>query len=232
MTLLPQQLFWYAQSKEYEKLEDYNLFDCIECGACSYVCPSNIPLVQYYRSSKAEIRSLKQEHLNAEQSRKRFETREARLEKLEAEKEARRRARKEAAKKRNVGKESTKGGQADLVKAAVERVKAKKTANSESRDLIDEAIARAKEKAAQRGSTVQTTATTPVDEKAKLEKSIAATEKRLSNARKKLDVAIQEGADTVDILQDALAKLETRLADAQRELATLEELEKKPKSTG
>ena len=34
-SLLPQQLFWFAQGKEFEKLEEHNLFDCIECGACS-----------------------------------------------------------------------------------------------------------------------------------------------------------------------------------------------------
>ncbi|KJS07027.1 MAG: electron transporter RnfC, partial [Gammaproteobacteria bacterium BRH_c0] len=35
--LLPQQLFWYAQSQNLERLEAHNLFDCIECGACAYV---------------------------------------------------------------------------------------------------------------------------------------------------------------------------------------------------
>ncbi|MEZ5504159.1 MAG: electron transport complex subunit RsxC, partial [Halioglobus sp.] len=55
VSLLPQQMFWFAQGKEFEKLEKHNLFDCIECGACSYACPSNIPLVQYYRAAKAEI---------------------------------------------------------------------------------------------------------------------------------------------------------------------------------
>lgn len=234
-TLLPQQLFWYSQSKDYEKLEDYNLFDCIECGACSYVCPSNIPLVQYYRSSKTEIRHLKQERIRAEQSRERFENREARLEKLEAEKEARRRARKEAAKNRNSGKDASQemgaekatGDQADLVKAAVARVKAKKTANKESRDLIDEASGNTEpdtaQLAIQKALAARASNTEDKSPKEKLENTIAATEKRRANARKKLDAAIQEGADTVEILQDALGKLETRLADAQRKLAELEE---------
>ena len=51
---------------EFEKLEEHNLFDCIECGACSYACPSNIPLVQYYRASKAEILQLRRDHEKAE----------------------------------------------------------------------------------------------------------------------------------------------------------------------
>ncbi|MGL6603528.1 4Fe-4S binding protein, partial [Aeromonas hydrophila] len=33
-----------------------SLFDCIECGACAWVCPSEIPLVQYYKIAKDDIR--------------------------------------------------------------------------------------------------------------------------------------------------------------------------------
>ena len=99
-SLLPQQMFWFAQGKEFEKLEHHNLFDCIECGACSYACPSNIPLVQYYRASKAEILHLRREHEKSEHSRIRFETRQQRLEQADAEKEAKRAARKKAAEER------------------------------------------------------------------------------------------------------------------------------------
>ncbi|HEY6132299.1 MAG TPA: electron transport complex subunit RsxC, partial [Halioglobus sp.] len=85
-SLLPQQLFWFAQGKEIEKLEQHHLFDCIECGACSYVCPSNIPLVQYYRAAKAEILQLRSNREMARQSRIRFEARQQRLTWIEAEK--------------------------------------------------------------------------------------------------------------------------------------------------
>jgi electron transport complex protein RnfC len=30
--------------------------DCMECGSCSYVCPSNIPLVQRFRMAKGILR--------------------------------------------------------------------------------------------------------------------------------------------------------------------------------
>jgi electron transport complex protein RnfC len=30
--------------------------DCLECGACAYVCPAKRPLVQHNRRAKAEIR--------------------------------------------------------------------------------------------------------------------------------------------------------------------------------
>ncbi len=66
--LLPQQLYWHSRSKEYEKVEEYNLFDCIECGCCSAVCPSQIPLVQYYRASKSEIRATQQDSIPATSS--------------------------------------------------------------------------------------------------------------------------------------------------------------------
>ena len=55
--LNPSQLALLAKSGEYERMaDDYNLMDCFECGACSYVCPSHIPLVQRFRVSKAIVR--------------------------------------------------------------------------------------------------------------------------------------------------------------------------------
>ncbi|MGI6138418.1 MAG: electron transport complex subunit RsxC [Candidatus Hydrogenedentales bacterium] len=44
------------KSRHEEMAESYHLYDCIECGCCSYVCPSNIPLVQYFRIGKAMLR--------------------------------------------------------------------------------------------------------------------------------------------------------------------------------
>ena len=86
-SLLPQQLQWFAKGKEYQKLEEYNLFDCIECGACSYVCPSEIPLVQYYRVAKADIREQKLEQVKAERAKERFEARKERLEREQEERQ-------------------------------------------------------------------------------------------------------------------------------------------------
>ena len=57
--LNPSQLGILAKKEEYERMaEEYNLMDCFECGACSYVCPSHIPLVQYFRLSKKMVRKL------------------------------------------------------------------------------------------------------------------------------------------------------------------------------
>jgi len=57
--LNPSQLGILAKKEEYERMvSDFHLMDCFECGACSYVCPSHIPLVQYFRLSKKMIRKL------------------------------------------------------------------------------------------------------------------------------------------------------------------------------
>ena len=36
--------------------DEQNLMDCFECGSCSFVCPSHIPLVQKFRFAKAAVR--------------------------------------------------------------------------------------------------------------------------------------------------------------------------------
>ena len=57
--LNPSQLGILAKNEEYETMaEDFHLMDCFECGACTYVCPSHIPLVQYFRMGKKMVRKL------------------------------------------------------------------------------------------------------------------------------------------------------------------------------
>ncbi|GAB6051939.1 electron transport complex subunit RsxC [Magnetospira thiophila] len=54
MFLNPSLLGQLAAKHRYEEMaEKYNLTSCFECGCCSYVCPSHIPLVQYFRVAKA-----------------------------------------------------------------------------------------------------------------------------------------------------------------------------------
>ncbi len=59
MFLNPAALGKLAVKRQYEEMMEYNLMDCFECGCCSYVCPSSIPLVQHFRVSKAMNRELK-----------------------------------------------------------------------------------------------------------------------------------------------------------------------------
>jgi len=46
-----------AANEEFSVMaERHNLMDCFECGSCSFVCPSHIPLVQHFRAAKAAVR--------------------------------------------------------------------------------------------------------------------------------------------------------------------------------
>lgn len=54
--LNPSRLGGLAKARLYEDMLDYHVMDCIECGSCSYVCPSNIPLVQRFRVAKGLLR--------------------------------------------------------------------------------------------------------------------------------------------------------------------------------
>ncbi len=89
ISLLPQQMYWHARARDFDMLQEYDLFDCIECGCCAYVCPSNIPLVQYYRFAKSEIRSQQEQKRKADIARQRHEWREQRLEREKRERAAR-----------------------------------------------------------------------------------------------------------------------------------------------
>ena len=54
MHLNPSLLAQLAHKREYERMaSDHALDQCFECGCCAYVCPSNIPLTQYFRIAKA-----------------------------------------------------------------------------------------------------------------------------------------------------------------------------------
>ena len=92
------------------------------------MCSSDlkIPLVHYYRFAKTEIWAQERDHEKADLARRRHEARVARLERLERERKARLRQKKEALEKR------PDSGAADPKKAAIEaamqRVAAKKAA--------------------------------------------------------------------------------------------------------
>ncbi|HDY7885209.1 TPA: electron transport complex subunit RsxC, partial [Vibrio vulnificus] len=141
-SLLPQQLQWHAKAEEFDKCEELNLKDCIECGACAFVCPSEIPLVSYYRQAKAEIRTRAQESDAAKRAKLRFEEKKARMER---EKEERENRFKKAAEDRRKEMKSTGGD--DAIAAAIARVKAQKTQDSEQAPSVKPAVAAAIAKA-------------------------------------------------------------------------------------
>ncbi len=56
MSLMPTLIERYSRVKDTEKLNDLNTMVCMECGSCSYACPSGRPLVQYMRLAKQVLR--------------------------------------------------------------------------------------------------------------------------------------------------------------------------------
>ena len=57
MFLNPSELGLLARNGEYGRMaDDWNLIDCFECGACTFVCPAHIPLVQRFRVAKSAVR--------------------------------------------------------------------------------------------------------------------------------------------------------------------------------
>jgi electron transport complex protein RnfC len=56
MFLNPSLLGDYARVQRYEDMAELHLADCMLCGSCAYVCPSNIPLSQLFQASKLALR--------------------------------------------------------------------------------------------------------------------------------------------------------------------------------
>jgi len=196
VSLLPQQLFWYAQAEDFDRLEAHNLFDCIECGACSYVCPSTIPLVQYYRAAKGSIRQNEIEKEKADRSRQRFEFRQTRIAKEEAEKEAKRVLRQKAA---------------EEAKKKLAEKTMNEPASAVSTDVVSAAVAKA--------SSVQVSAD---EQKAKLERILSAAKSTLDYAQKPLVPNEARKPITEDQLEKQKARIkqaELKVADAEKKLA-------------
>jgi electron transport complex protein RnfC len=57
--LNPSLLGQLAQTGRYEDMQKAHLMDCMLCGSCSYVCPSNIPLSQMFSLGKAMLKRTK-----------------------------------------------------------------------------------------------------------------------------------------------------------------------------
>lgn len=198
VSLLPQQLFWYAQAEDFERLQAHNIFDCIECGACSYVCPSKIPLVQYYRAGKGSIRLQSAEKEKADRSRQRFEFRKLRMEREDAEKEAKRAARKKAAEEAKL--------QLANRNAAIST-----DAPASQLDVVSAAVEKANQAQA-----------TPTEQRIKLERILQAAKNSVASAKAPLVPRNPEFPITeVQLIQQKsrIKQMELKLAEAERKLA-------------
>ena len=135
--LLPQQLYWYTQAKDFERVSEHNLNSCIECGCCDFVCPSHIPLVSYFRFAKSEIRAQGIAVKKSELSRERHEFLKFRKAREKQERDAKRLKHKAAlqkkkaamaAKKKAAGDKGEADPKAAAITAALARTNAKKAA--------------------------------------------------------------------------------------------------------
>lgn len=178
VNLLPQQLYWYAKSQDYERLTAHNLADCIECGACSYVCPSDIPLVQYYRAAKGEIRLQAREKIVADHARQRFEYHQQRVARAEAEKAAKRAARRQAATARGARADTT----SSVVQAALARVQTSKKTPQQERERLDRAVVAAENRVT-RAAAKRAACDPDAPQYAQLSATLQQSELRLAEAR-------------------------------------------------
>lgn len=55
MRLMPSYLAQFSRKKRDDMCEQFDLFSCVECGTCTYLCPANVPIVQYIRVAKGRI---------------------------------------------------------------------------------------------------------------------------------------------------------------------------------
>lgn len=128
-SLLPQQLFWFTRARNFDAVEEHDVFDCIECGCCDLVCPSHIPLANHFRFAKTEIWGKEIERTKADIARQRHETRQARLEREKFEQEEKRRRKQDALKKL----EGAQDRKAEI-EAALQRTQQKKSGQQDATD--------------------------------------------------------------------------------------------------
>ncbi len=55
MGLEPYLLMTLGEKQIFDRAEEERVMDCIECGSCSYTCPSNRPLLDYIRYGKGKV---------------------------------------------------------------------------------------------------------------------------------------------------------------------------------
>lgn len=57
MQILPATISQAVENKRFDWAEKLNVMACIECGSCSYSCPSHRPLNQQFKRAKVEIQA-------------------------------------------------------------------------------------------------------------------------------------------------------------------------------
>jgi electron transport complex protein RnfC len=76
---LPQQIHRAVLAGQDEAAVTLGVWECIDCGCCDYVCPSQIPLALRFREARAKLRDREAATARAAVARERFERHEHRL---------------------------------------------------------------------------------------------------------------------------------------------------------
>jgi len=84
----PLEMMTRIRAGQLESALGYGLKDCIGCGSCSYVCPSEIPLVHYFKYASGELVAREQTKHRTEQTKRLAEERQARFDRQKREQAA------------------------------------------------------------------------------------------------------------------------------------------------
>jgi electron transport complex protein RnfC len=84
--LLPLEMAARAKAGDLIGTVELGLMDCVACGSCSYVCPANIPLVQYFNYAKGELAARQRAKQKQLETRRLAEQRTERMEEIKRKK--------------------------------------------------------------------------------------------------------------------------------------------------
>lgn len=100
MGLMPFRMQAASRSSDYALAKELGIDQCMSCGACSYICPSRVPLAQYFFHAKSVLSHQKQSKSRQQRAKQLSEARTVRLAKeaelKRAAKEAKKNKRKRA----------------------------------------------------------------------------------------------------------------------------------------
>lgn len=88
--LVPLEMAAYIRKDKLKEVAALGVTDCMSCGSCSWVCPAHLPLVHYFNYAKGALAAGQREQRKIELTRIRSEAHAARLEKVAAERAAKR----------------------------------------------------------------------------------------------------------------------------------------------
>jgi len=84
--LMPLEMAALIRNGDLKESVAIGLKDCIGCGTCSFVCPSQIPLVQYFNHAKGELAAQDRNKMKQDAIKQLVEARDARMEREAREK--------------------------------------------------------------------------------------------------------------------------------------------------